>query len=99
MASRGSQAVTDSSPLNSPCRSYQSISGTDSPTFYSPRSLSPDIETMQTVEEVSGENAPLITQEDHYGSSQSELSMSVVFHGSSSTSFEAEVVPFWKHIR
>jgi len=98
MASRGFHAVTDSSP-NSPCRSYQSISGTESPTFYSPRSLSPDIETIQRAEEVSRENAPLITHENHYGDNQSELSMSLAFRDRSSSSFEAEVVPFWKHIR
>ena len=96
MASR--QAATDSYP-SSPCRSYQSISGTDSPTFYSPRSLSPNIETVERGEEISRENAPLITHENHYGNNQGELSMSIEFHGSSSSSTAAEVVPFWKHIR
>ena len=98
MASRWSYAVTDSSP-NSPCRSYQSISGTDSPSFYSPRSLSPDIETIHRAEGVSTENEPLIARENHYGNSQTELSMSIVFPSGSSNSFEAEDVPFWKHIR
>ena len=99
MASRGFYDVTGnpSSPSrNSP---HQSLSGTDSPSFYSPRSLSPDIETMQREEEVSIENAPLITHENHDENNQSELSMSIVFPGSSSNSFEAEDVPFWKHIR
>lgn len=95
MASRGFHAATDSSP-NSSCRSYQSISGTASPTFYSPRSLSPDIERG---DEVSRDDAPLITHEDHHGNNQSEPPMSIVFPDSSSTSFEAEVVPFWKHMR
>lgn len=98
MTSRGFYEVTIASP-NSPCPSYQSLSGTDSPSFYSPRSLSPDIETIQAGDEVSIENAPLITHENHDGNDQGELSMSIVFPGSSSNSFEAEVVPFWKHIR
>ena len=96
MASRGFHAVTDLSP-SSPCRSYQSISGTDSPTFYSPRSLSPDIETRG--EEISRENAPLITHENHDGNDQRELSMSIVFPDSPSSSTEAGDVPIWKHIR
>jgi len=41
----------------------------------------------------------LIARENHYGNSQSELSMSIAFPPGSSNSFEAEVVPFWKHIR
>ena len=98
MASRRFHAVTASSP-SSPCRSYQSISGTESPTFYSPRSLSPDVETVQRGEEISRENAPLITHENHDTNNQRELSMSVVFPDSSSSSCEAEDVPFWKHIR
>ncbi|XP_020604072.1 P protein-like isoform X3 [Orbicella faveolata] len=98
MASRGFHAATDSSP-NSSCRSYQSISGTESPTFYSPRSLSPDIEIIQRGDEVSRDDAPLITHEDHHGNNQSELPMSIVFADSSSTSFEAEVVPFWERMR
>lgn len=98
MASRGFHAVSDSSP-SSPCRSYQSISGTNSPTFYSPRSLSPDIEVVQRGEEISRENAPVITPENSDGNNQSQLSMSIAFHDSSSSSTEAEVVPFWKHIR
>ena len=99
MASRGFHTVSDSSP-NSPCLSYQSISGTESPSFYSPLSLSPDIETMPRAEEVSGENAPLITHENHYGNNQSELnSMFITFRDSSSSSEAAEAVSFWKHIR
>lgn len=94
MASKGFHAVTDSSP-SSPCRSYQSMSGTDSPTFYSPRSLSPDIVPVQGGEEISRDDAPLITHENDEG----ELSMSIVFPDSSSSSVEAEVVPFWKHMR
>jgi len=41
----------------------------------------------------------LITHEDHHGNNQSELPMSIVFADSSSTSFEAEVVPFWERMR
>jgi len=98
MASRRSYAVTDSSP-NSPGRSYLSISGTDSPSFYSTRSLSPDIETIVREEDVSRENEPLIARENHYENGQAELSMCIAFPSGSSNSLEAEEVSFWKHIR
>ena len=98
MASRRSYAVTDSSP-NSPGRSYQSLSGTDCPSFYSTRSLSPDIETILREEEVSTENEPLIARENHNENSQVELSMRIVFPSGSSNSLEAKDVSFWKHLR
>lgn len=103
MSSRsGFYDVTNSSPptTNSPFRSCQSLNGTDSPIFHSPRS-SPDVERMRSENAAPNENTPLITNENHYGraaDNQSELSMSLVFPGSSN-SFEAEAVPFWKHIR
>lgn len=98
MASRRFQdVVTDSSPqsttTNSPFTSCQSLSGTDSPIFQSPRS-SPDVEIMRSEGTDPTENTPLITHEDHYGGS-----MSLVFTGNSSNSFEPEVISFWKHIR
>ena len=102
MASRGFFEAPNSSPptTNSPFRSCHSLSGTDSPIFHSPPS-SPDIERMQTENSASNEITPLIPHENHYGRAddQREMSMSIVFPGSSSNSFEAEAVPFWKHIR
>jgi len=73
---------------SSPFRSFQSLNEPESPSFETPRS-SP-VREIHSVDEPL-ENAPLLTQEDHY-------SRSLVFPGIS-VSFELEDMPLWKRIR
>lgn len=87
---------------SSPFRSFQSLNDPESPTFQTPRS--------SPVREIDGiddslDNAPLLTQEDHYSEITSygtereiERPRSLVFAGSS-VSFELEDMPLWKRIR
>lgn len=85
---------------NSPYRSWQSLNGTESPIFHSPRSLSPEDDIIRRENTEAPENTPLIADENHYGTAaeQNEFSMSLVFRGSSS-SLELEDIPVWKRIR
>ena len=83
---------------SSPFRSFQSLNDPESPTFQTPRS--------SPVREIDGiddslDNAPLLTQEDHYSEiteREIERPRSLVFPGSS-VSFELEDMPLWKRIR
>ena len=87
---------------SSPFRSFQSLNDPESPSFQTPRS--------SPVREIDGiddslDNAPLLTQEDHYSEITSygtereiERPRSPVFPGSS-VSFELEDMPLWKRIR
>lgn len=74
---------------SSPFRSCQSLSGTESPAFHSPRSSPVDELLGRENEDVS--ETPLITHDDHYGS------MSLVFRGSSAN-FELEKTSLWRRI-
>lgn len=87
---------------SSPFRSFQSLNDPESPTFQTPRS--------SPVREIDGiddslDNAPLLTQEDHYSEITSygtereiERPRSLVVPDSS-VSFEREDMPLWKRIR
>ena len=87
---------------SSPFRSCQSLNEPESPSFQTPRS--------SPVREIDGiddplDNAPLLTQEDHYSEITSygtereiERPRSFVFPGSS-VSFELEDMPLWKRTR
>jgi len=88
---------------NSPYRSCQSLNGTESPIFHSPRLLSPEDDIIRCENAEASENTPLIAHENHCGTAadQNEFSMSLVFRGSSlsSSSLELEDIPVWKRIR